>query len=246
MGTHRDDVARSDEARLRARADVDDQQRLLELGLVRNGDDRAVGDVGGVQRHDRLVVDAVDLQQPVRRRVGLIRKGAAERHHGEARHAARVRQRFGDRTHRRRRRASLRASRADPAPRRAALPKRARTRPRLGGSASFMRLRRSVYFHASMRRCGRPSALKRPMASSRRFSDGRAARQLVGDCREGLGQRLLRLGLQHRYVHLAPPQRLTCARVRAGRQLHFRSGLHFLADRQCRLDAHAAFPWYSA
>ena len=68
---------------------------FVELGLVRNGDDRAVGDVGGVQRHDRLVVDAVELQQPVRRRVGLIRKGAAERHHGEARHAARVRERFG-------------------------------------------------------------------------------------------------------------------------------------------------------
>src|SRR4029079_1807550 len=37
-----------------------------------------------------------------------------------------------------------------------------------GGNTSFRLARRSVYFHSSIRRCGRPSALNLPIASARR------------------------------------------------------------------------------
>ncbi len=78
------------------------------------------------------------------------------------------------------------------------------------GLASRIRARRSVYFHSSTRRCGRPSAAKRPNACCAHIGERAVARQPSLGRREalrqrGLGRSLDRVNLGVHFT-LTPPR----------------------------------------
>ena len=74
-------------------------------------------------------------------------------------------------------------------------PWRRRPARRRAASPRAISARRSVYFHSSTRRCGRPSASKRAAAASRSATTLRSPGSLAFAAVIGLGQRLLGVGL---------------------------------------------------
>ena len=144
-------------------------------------DDGAVGHERGIERHHGVLVPVAIARSRQRRRRSI---SAVASEHGRRPH------RLGSRNVRRVHAVdeddAMRVEAGErPAPRRC----RPRTLDRMRAPATAppsARLRRSVYFQASMRRCGRPSAAKAPMAALRASRHRQsAARQLRGDSLEG-------------------------------------------------------------
>ena len=156
---------------------------------------RAVAHQRGVERDHALAVGRHDLAEMRRRPADRPPpapapssgwSGRATDRRGRTVPARRCRRRRRCGARRCRRRAGRRPWRA-PWPRHRAAP--------ASGLASRISARRSVYFHSSTRRCGRPSASKRPNAASRSATTLPSPGSFGLRGRKGLGQRLLGGGL---------------------------------------------------
>ena len=196
-----DDVARGDEAPFVAGAGEDQQQRLVEPGSLGNADDGAVRHERGVERDHGLLAGGA-FARPGRLRRGL-RTSAPPPATRSPAPRLRPRQKAQARTRRRRTPSRWRRARpALPAPHRSRPRTSRSSSPTAGGRASFRALRRSVHFHCSMRRCGRPSAAKVPMAALRASATARPPGSFAATASKLLGERLLHLGPCQRHGHV--------------------------------------------
>ena len=143
--------------------EVHDLERPRELRAVADLQHRAVAHEGAVQREDRrlgrierAVEDRAAIGEEAAERGEIDSVGEA-RHVGQRRHEMAVDEDDARPVDRRESVGALQAPRA----------RRRRGAGSAGAGTSCISARRSVYFHSSMRRCGRPCAMKASKASAR-------------------------------------------------------------------------------